>query len=279
MKRILVPVDFSKQAKVAAKVAARLAKLTNSDIYLLHMLELPSGVIDSGNFGSSSINAPTSMLFVQRAHEKFVRFKKQHFFAGINIIEIVQFNKAFEGILEESAKQNIDLIVMGSKGVTGIEEILIGSNTEKVVRRAEMPVLVVKEAPDDFKIDDIVFACNFKLENRATFQKVIDFATFFDANLHLLKINTIHNFETTKKSSEMIRAFVNEFDIGNHTLNIYNDITVEKGILNFANDIGADLIAINTHGRRGLAHLFNGSIGEDIANKALKPVITFKLVT
>ncbi|MDP3353683.1 MAG: universal stress protein [Flavobacteriaceae bacterium] len=277
MKRILVPVDFSKEAKVAAKVAARIAKLTNSDIYLLHMLELPSGVIDSGNFGGTS-NAPTSLLFVKRAHEKFVRFKKQHFLAGINVIEIVQFNKAFEGILEETEKQNIDLIVMGSKGVSGIEEILIGSNTEKVVRRSDVPVLVVKEAPDDFKIDDIVFASNFHIENRNTFQKIIDFATFFDANLHLLKVNTIHNFETTKKTSELIRAFVNEFDIGNHTLNIYNDITIEKGILNFSNDIGADLIAINTHGRRGLAHLFNGSIGEDIANKALKPVITFKLV-
>ncbi len=278
MKRILVPVDFSEQAKVAAKVAAQIAKLTNADIYLLHMLELPTSVtIDSGNYASSS-NAPTSLLFVERAHEKFIRFKKQHFLAGINIIEIVQFNKAFEGILEETKKQDIDLIVMGSKGVSGIEEILIGSNTEKVVRRSEVPVLVVKEAPDDFKIDDIVFASNFKFENRKTFQKIIDFAAFFDANLHLLKVNTIYNFETTKKSNEMISAFVNDFDIGNHTINIYNDITVESGILNFANDIGADLIALNTHGRRGLAHFFNGSIGEDIANKALKLVITFKLI-
>ena len=77
MKRILVPVDFSKEAKVAAKVAARIAKLTNSDIYLLHMLELPSGIIDSGNFGGTS-NAPTSLLFVKRAHEKFVRPSQRH---------------------------------------------------------------------------------------------------------------------------------------------------------------------------------------------------------
>ena len=55
------------------------------------------------------------------------------------------------------------------------------------------------------------------------------------------------------------------------------DVSVEKGILNFANIIDADVILLNTSGRRGLAHLFTGSIGEDLANHAKLPVITFKV--
>ena len=62
-----------------------------------------------------------------------------------------------------------------------------------------------------------------------------------------------------------------------HTLNIYNDVSIEKGILNFAKELDADLIALNTHQRSGLSSMFNDSISEDLVNHAYKPVITFKL--
>ncbi len=276
MKSILVPIDFSVQAKYAAKVAASIANHTNSKIFLLHMLELPTGVIDPASYGSSS-NTPTALLFLKRAHEKFEEFKKLSFFDGLEVEDSVLFHKAYDGIIDESKKQNVNLIVMGSQGVSGFEEMLIGSNTEKVVRNANVPVLVIKKDIDDFKIENIVFASNFKYKNRVSFQDILNFSSLFNAKLHLLKINTIHNFETTKESSDAIRNFINEFDLGDYTLNIYNDTSVESGILNFSKVIDADIIVLNTHGRRGLAHLFNGSIGEDLANHAKLPVVTFKI--
>jgi nucleotide-binding universal stress UspA family protein len=276
MKSILVPVDFSKQAEYAAKVASVIAKQTNAKIFLLHMLELPTGIIDPASFGSTN-NSPTALLFLQRAHEKFEDFKKSPFLKGIEVEDSVQFHKAYDGIIDESVKQGADLIVMGSKGASGIEEMLVGSNTEKVVRNSEIPVLVVKEDISNFKIENIVFASNFKYDKRSAFQKILNFAQLFNAKLHLLKINTIHNFETTKDSSDAIRNFINDFDLGDFSLNIYNDVSIELGILNFSKVIDADIILLNTHGRRGLAHLFNGSIGEDLTNHAKLPVLTFKL--
>ena len=276
MKNILVPIDFSNQARYAAKVAAKIARLTNSKIFLLHMLELPTGIVDPSSFGNSS-NTPTTLLFLKRARERFEDLKKLPFFEGIEIEDSVQFHKAYDGIIDESKKQNIDLIVMGSKGTSGLEEMLVGSNTEKVVRNSDVPVLVIKREIEDFKIENIVFASNFNQKNKISFQKILDFASLFNSKLHLLKINTIHNFETTKKSSDAIRNFINEYDLGDYTLNIYNDVSVEVGILNFANAIDADIILLNTSGRRGLAHLFTGSIGQDLANHAKLPVITFKI--
>jgi nucleotide-binding universal stress UspA family protein len=276
MKSILVPIDFSDQARYAAKVASDIARHTKSKIYLLHMLELPTGIIDPAGYGSSN-NTPSSLLFLSRAHEKFEEFKKLPFFEGIEVEDSVLFHKAYDGIIAERKKQNADLIVMGSKGTSGLEEMLVGSNTEKVVRNSDVPVLVIKKEIDKFKIDNIVFASNFKEENRKAFQKILDFASLFNARLHLLKINTIHNFETTKDSSDAIRNFINDFDLGDYTLNIYNDVSVEAGVLNFSKVIDADAILLNTSGRRGLSHLFNGSIGEDLANHAKLPVITFKL--
>ena len=166
---------------------------------------------------------------------------------------------------------------MGSRGTSGLEEMLVGSNTEKVVRNSKIPVLVIKREVENFKIENIVFASNFEQKSKVAFQNILDFAALFNSRLHLLKINTIHNFETTTESSDAIRNFINEFDLGDYTLNIFNDVSVEKGILNFANIIDADVILLNTSGRRGLAHLFTGSIGEDLANHAKLPVITFKV--
>ena len=276
MKNILVPIDFSAQARYAAKVAASIAKRTQAKIFLLHILELPSGTVDPAGYGFSN-NTPSALLFLKRARESFEEFKKSSFFEGLEVEDSVQFHRAFDGIIDESKKQKADLIVMGSQGTSGLEEMLIGSNTEKVVRNSKVPVLVIKQDRADFDIKNIVFASNFKQKNKVAFQSVLNFAALFNAQLHLLKINTIHNFETSKESNKAINDFISDFNLGDHTINIYNDISIEAGILNFSRRIKTDVISLNTHGRRGLAHLFNGSIGEDLANHAKLPVITFKL--
>lgn len=276
MKRILIPIDFSKEAESAARVAASIAKKTGSEIYLLHMLELPVNTIDPAEM-TSIRSEPQIIYFMKRAHKKFDAFKKLPFFNGLKIIESVQFHYAFAGIISESEKNKIDLIVMGSQGASGLQEMFIGSNTEKVVRRSKVPVLVVKKGTEDFKIKDIVFASDFNIESKKTFQSVINFANIFKAKIHLLYVNTIHNFNTTQTIESKIANFIKEFDIKEYSSKIYNDVSIEKGILSYGREIDADLIALNTHGRSGLSQLFNGSIGQELTNHALRPVITFKI--
>lgn len=276
MKRILVPVDFSKEAENAARVAARIAKKTGSELYLLHMLELPTNTIDPTGY-TQIIAEPQAIYFMKLAHERFEKFKSLPFFKGIKLIESVQFHYAFAGIISESKKNEIDLIVMGSQGASGLQEMFIGSNTEKVVRNSEIPVLVIKEETADGIGGKMVFASDFADECKKTFQKIIDFANLFDSEIHFLYVNTIHNFNTTKIIEERIENFLKDFEIKKFTQNIYNDISIESGILNFSRQIDANLIALNTHGRSGLSQLFNGSIGQELTNHALRPVITFKI--
>ena len=107
--------------------------------------------------------------------------------------------------------------------------------------------------------------------------KAIKFANKINANLHLVYINTANNFKTTQETNQCLEDFVKGEDISAHSLNVHNDISVEKGVLNFAKSINAGLIGISTHGRKGLAHFFNGSISEDLVNHANRPVVTFKI--
>ena len=85
----------------------------------------------------------------------------------------------------------------------------------------------------------------------------------------------IYALARARKSSG--RLNLDDIERAAETLNIYNDYSVEKGILSFARDHEAQLIGISTHGRKGLSHFFNGSISEDMVNHAKMPVITFKI--
>jgi len=276
MKRILVPIDFSEQAKNACKVAASIAKKTNSEIILLHMFDVPSETIDPTQ-GSNMSGGAQTIYFMKGVHKKFKEFKAFPFFDGLKVAESVRFHKAFEGVIDESKKNDVDLIVMGSQGATGLKEMLVGSNTEKVVRFSHIPVLVIKQDLDNFDVNDLVFASDFSNESNKTFQNVVDFAAIFNAKIHLLFVNTINNFEPSKNINNKLSKFIEGYNLKEYTLNVYSDITIEEGILTFAKDIDADLIAINTHGRSGLSQLFSESISKDLANHALRPVITFKI--
>lgn len=274
MKRILVPTDFSKHAEYALKVAAQIARENDSEIILLHMLELPHQGTDALGSGS---DIPEIMFFKNKAISNLEYLMDVDYLNGINVSEIIQFEKAFDGILNVSKKNNIDFIVMGSHGASGFQEMFIGSNTEKVVRFSDVPVLVIKNEIPTFTAKNMVFASDFSAEIKKPFRQLIDFAKGFDAHLKLVMVNTPNTFKPTAVAEKMMQEFISEFDYPNYSMHIYNDVNVEKGILNFANSVNADLIGMCTHGRTGFAHFFNGSISEDLVNHAVRPVITFKI--
>ena len=167
---------------------------------------------------------------------------------------------------------------MGSKGHSDFEEILIGSNTEKVVRTSKVPVLVVKKDNEKFRMKNLIFASSFKNEDKKeVFRKFLNFANHFKSEIHLLKVNTPSKFESTYDATQKVKNFIEEFDLPKYSINIYNDVTIQKGILNFSRDIDADLIALSTSGRTGLSHLFSASVTKSLSKKALKPILTIKV--
>ncbi len=274
MQNILVPTDFSTQAENALKVAAQLAKKHACEIHLLHILEMPLHKVDAY---SSYNDLPEAMYFMKLAHKQFEEFKKRDYLKGITIHEHVEFHEIFKGVFHVCKKQHIDLVIMGSNGSSGFKEILIGSNTEKVVRTSKTPVLVIKKEHDKFKIKNFVFASDFKDESKTSYKMAIEFAEILKAKLHLLMVNTPNKFITTSKAQKRMEAFATSFDFSKYSINIYNDVSIEKGIMNFSESVSADLIGMSTHGKQGISHFFNGSISEDLVNHAKRPVITFKI--
>ncbi len=275
MKKILVPTDFSNEAENALKVAAQLAKKHDCELILLHMLDLPLNQLNVG--GAVPTDLPEAVYFMRLAHKQFEDLLKNDYLSGIRVSEMVDFHDISVGILETCKKNNVDLIIMGSHGADGLKEMFIGSTAEKIVRTSDTPVLVIKNEHEEFNIEEFVFASDFNNDNKETYKQAVKLAESFNAKIHLLMVNTVSNFTTTATAKVRIAEFIQGTDFSNYTVNIYNDETVEKGILNFSHIINADLIGISTHGRQGIAHFFNGSISEDLVNHAKRPVITFKI--
>ena len=163
---------------------------------------------------------------------------------------------------------------MGSRGTSGYEEVLIGSNTERVVRHSKCPVITVKTPVDFSQVTDIVFAADFIEAEDNVAAELKAMQNFLHAKLHLVKIDTPGNFENSRTIKKRIQAFVQKHGLENYTMEIYNESTEEDGIIYFAEDIDADMIALATHGRTGLKHLLSGSIAEDVVNHAQRPVWT-----
>lgn len=275
MNKILVPVDFSKPSENALRVASDLARKNSAELFVLHVVEMAETLFGTEQF---NINDEQIIFFMKIAKKRFAKFLDKPFLEGLNVKDSVLLGSPTMGIKELQEDENIDLIVMGSNGASGIDEILIGSNTEKVVRHSQVPVLVIKPGLENLEINNIAFASNFDEENTNAFHRAVSFAESFDANLHLLYVNLPGNqFYSTSEINEQINAFLDKANYKSKNITIYNDYSIELGVINGAKSLGADIIAMPTHGRKGLSHFFNGSIGEDVVNHSTLPVITFKI--
>ena len=277
MKKILVPVDFSTPSENALKVASELAKKNKAEVHVLHVIELAESLFGAEQF---NVNDEQIIFFMNLAQKRFETFLQKDYLEEISVKSFVEPGSAAIAIRETVEKNDIDIIVMGSNGVSGIEEIVIGSNTEKVVRHSEVPVLVVKNEMKSIAINSIVFASNFEIENLDAYKKAKQFADSFDAKMHMLYVNLPGNqFSSTSEIHEQMRVFLNKVEMPLHKeyIEIFNDYTIQEGVINGSEKLKADLIIIPTHGRKGISHFFNGSIGEDVVNHSDLPVLTLKI--
>jgi nucleotide-binding universal stress UspA family protein len=273
MKKIIVPTDFSIEAENALRVAADIARENNGEIFLLHQMDLPLHL--SNNAGGE---LPEALFFMKLAKERFDKLMKLDFLEGVTIHGDVETGAAFSGIMNTVERYKADLIVMGSHGTDGFKNRYMGSNTEKVVRNSDIPVLVIKDRKKRLDVNDFVFATDLNPKSISALKKANKFAKKTNCKLHLLYVNTPSNFLTTRQAEAKVKEYLKNTKVVPEDYSIYNDKTIEKGVFNYAKDIKGDIIGLGIRGQRGLSHFFNGSKSGDMLNNASSvPVITFKI--
>ena len=279
MKKILVPTDFSKPAQVAVDVAVDIALKANAQLILLHVVEEASGtsfkITGEVEVSGGWENKLFTMKLIERSKKNMAKLFEEVKAAGVKVKQELRVGTAFHGIRDIITEQKVDLVVMGTAARNKLEEMIIGTNTEKVVRRSRCPVLTVQKKPRTTDFKNIVYATSMSKDEEVFSRIVRNTQQMYDATVHLVRVNTPGNFQRDAVVKKYMQDFAKKLQLKNFTINIFNDLTEEEGIIYFADSIQADLIAMATRGRTGFAHIMAGSIAEEVVLHSKRPVLTF----
>ncbi|MCG8318819.1 MAG: universal stress protein [Cytophagales bacterium] len=273
---ILVPTDFSDRASHALGLACQIASRQQAGIRLLHVLEHPQGVLLNAS-GDINLEKPTSNPFIvdliKSANESMDHMAKSC--QSVDIIKDVHIGKPNTDLADNLVNAPADLIIMSYKGKG--EPETIGKIPEKVIRMANCPVITIKSptALDDLKT--IVYGSNLSEKEKPVIEKLKAFQQWLQAEILVLKVFTTSNLHPVSSDWEAIREFIKQNEIDNCQPYFNPAPSEEEGIVKFAREHKADMIAVGTHGRKGLARLFSGSIAEGLSHHARLPVWTCNL--
>ena len=272
MKKILVPCDFSEPAVQAFRFAAQMAAMNKGEIFLLNVVEVPvlhqSMLVPVQSYESA---------FVKKLREKANKnFQKMNEKWGrdVKVSLLVQQGPVLSTLTKFITRKRIDLVVMGTHGSSGIRERTIGSNTEKMVRASTVPVIAVKKAPDISTLHDIVFPTDLEPGKKKVYTALKVLQKFFRARLHLLYVNTPAHFTADQQIEERLNQFAKQNQFRNYSLDIYSDVDEKNGVIHFSSRFKSKIVAMSTHGRKGLMHWLNGSVAEDVVNHIDCPIWT-----
>lgn len=279
MKKILVPTDFSKTSITAMEVATEIAKKAGAEITLLHVVEeaTPDSYHITGEWQTDEdwSDRLFTLKLLEKAKAQLEKLVLDPRFSDVKVNGELRLGNAFHGMRTIITEHKVDLVVMGTQGKSKLEEMIIGTNTERVVRHSKCPVLSVHKKPAKIDFKNIVYATAMH-KDEEVFTKIIKRTQqLYDSTIHLVRINTPGDFQRDYVVREYMEKFAKKLGLKNYTINIFNDITEEEGIIYFAETIDADLIAMATHGRTGFAHVMAGSIAEDVVGHSKRPVLTF----
>lgn len=277
MKNILVPCDFSQQARAAYKTALNFASVSKGKITLLHVLTLPYQYTAAAGCELMAYEPVFLTRVEEEAKETLMKMKSEA--VGIQVNTEVTFGDLVKTVTGVADRDQADVIIMGTSGTSGISELFIGSNTEKVVRHARVPVLAVKTEMKPTDIKNILLPSSLSLNQADFMHQVNALQQFLGATLHVLLINTPTHFRRDNEAIESLAEFAKHYRLTNYKTHFRNYINEEEGINCFANTEHMDMIAMATHARKGLAHLFNGSIAEGVVNHLNIPVWTYTWLT
>lgn len=276
MKRILVPTDFSKIAGNALKYAANLAKRYKAEIIVLYMIHREDAFLSR----KEAMDLYQDIDYHKRIEEKFEEFLDHDFLTDINILTEIRRKVDFYKMASLTQELEVDLIVMGSHGAHGLQGMFIGSNTEKVIRSSNVPVLVIKDMMPGFRFEKVVIACDLNLDMTEAFKKAYKFLRNLNLDFKILYVNTPEDFLSTRLMEKEVDKFFHELEMDKSEFEdkiiFYNDFNIEAGIFTYARHEDTDLLVLLTHGRKGLAHIIYQSYGEKIANHSDIPILTVR---
>ncbi|NBG66320.1 universal stress protein [Acidiluteibacter ferrifornacis] len=269
MKKILIPTDFSQNAKKATDYAITLFDSKETSITLLNTFSIPYTSAEVAYSVNDIIYDNAQLLFeeeVKRIQNKFPNLESK-ITTSFHVGSVIQVVNSIE------MKENIDLIVMGTKGASGMSAVLIGSTTASIIKNITAPLLVVPEKADLESPKRILFTTDEELIGREIDYHILQ--EIAHKNKSVVDALYISNSANNK---EVIETFIdyeldlNLIDIPHH-LNTESGKNIEKAILNYTDNHPTDLVVMVSNKGNLFYNLFHKSITKQIAMHTKLPLL------
>ena len=275
---ILVPIGFTNQSLVALRQAVIVAKHTNSELFLLSVVEMPTALQKI-----FSDYEEKQKQFKDKLRENLVKLSNKYCKGVSNVKCLVSSGKIYEEITDVAESVGASLIVMGTDGTPkDIKKKFIGSNANKVVRSAPCPVITIKGKSISNACDMIALPLDLNKETREKVTNAIQFARFFNSEIRAFSVSFANDDDSTKNKLNRTLSQVSEFitskgvKCSTELVEISSSASFSGSIVKYSEDINADLIMIMTKGEENLDLNFLGSNARKLINKSDIPIMSIR---
>jgi nucleotide-binding universal stress UspA family protein len=283
--QILFPTDGSDGAKDALDHALDIAAAYGATIHLLNVADTtrPSTTRIQGQI-VDTLEQEGERIVDEAADRADARDVP-------SVTDVIQ-GEPYGTIVEYAEVRDIDLVVMPTHGRQGLERYLLGSTTERVVRRSNVPVLTVPMNPEEgieYPYRDVLVPTDGSDCADRALEVGIEAAKAEGAAIHFLSVvslttfgaevqDTVGTAELTEQASELIEdaeALAEDAGVGSSGT-VERDSSIGRAILSYVDDHGIDLVVVGTHGRTGIDRYVLGSVAERLVRTASVPVLTVR---
>ncbi|MGP8214461.1 MAG: universal stress protein [Bacteroidia bacterium] len=283
VKKILVPVDFSATGEKVLNQAIMLAKKTRAEIVLITILESPLGSPGKNSFGLSVFNsARFEGMIADGAKKNMEKYKTALRKKGVaKVSYLIESGKPYKKITDVAKRIKADIIMMGTHGVTGVSEFVMGSNTFRVVSNAQCPVISIQKSTKKAGFKNVLLPFRDKPHSRESVEYAMRIAEIYGAAIHVLGISFDPSDEGIRKiklEGEQIRKILDKHGVKN-SLEIVKGNYVARLILDYSKKKKADLLVIMADlDKMSISEYVIGPVVQQLINHSPIPVLSIRPV-
>jgi len=294
---LFVPVDGSEVSTAAVDFALRLAKATGAAVTFAHAVDLTGAIAQcSSPYGATDVG-PIIQALEDESKQILARATERAKAAGVSASAVELAGAAATAVLDAAAERKPSAIVIGTHGRQGVGRFFLGSTAEGVLRRADVPVFVVSQSVEDgggaTPFSTIVVALDDSDPADAALEIALALAEAAKAGLvlaHAIDIRQVYALAASQRYPATA-AFAEERAAARALLDAAAQRAKARGVnaetvvlegspveslLDVAGSRGAGLVAIGTHGRRGVRRLLFGSVAEGVTRASSVPVVVVR---
>lgn len=275
IKNILIPTDFSETATLAKAHGARMAQLFNAKIFLLHSVET---TLYTAGVGEPVLMPDMENIYKEATDQlkKAAEDIKTEY--SVEVSTVIASGRPTAAIANAVKENAIDIIIMGTHGANGFEELFMGSNAHKVVTIATCPVITIRLTTKTIGFANIILPMGSYLHSRQKVNNAIELAKVYGSTIHVLGLLETNDREDDNKFSIKIESVEHALKYANinYTKKVLRANNPAVEAMKFSEEINADLILIMTEHESDLTGMFLGASAKQIVNHSKIPVMSIR---